>query len=299
MKTFRQALQNSDFTITAELSLQHGIGVDEMLRQAENLQESVVAFQVAENPHSGVQMSAAAAAGLLVRNGFDAITGLNGRDRNRIALHSDLLGLRAMGITSLMLTRDSQLQDGQELGAKPVFDVGCRELVAIASAMNDEESSTPASEFLIGTNARVCTPGPEWTAEPLLARAGAGARFLQTQLCFDTSVLRQYMQRLIETRLTWDYSVIVSLAPLPGAEAARCLLENNPDYLIPVAVIERLESAKDRVAEGISICAELMREIATIPGVSGVNLMTLGNPASIQAAIENSGLQAVSFGQPN
>ena len=243
MKTFRQSLQSADFTITAELSLRHENGAQELIRQAEKLRDSVTAIQIAENPHSRVQMSVVAAAGLLANNGFDVIPTLHCRDRNRIALQSDLLGLRAMGVNSLVLTRGQQLPDGNKLRAKPVFDLSCHELVAMASAMNDEETTSPENEFLIGTDTRVMRPRPGWKGESLLGRASAGAQFLQTWLCFDINVLHQYMAMLVEARITWNYSVIVSLAPLPSADSARLLMVNTRDFLIPETMIAPLESS--------------------------------------------------------
>ncbi len=119
----------------------------------------------------------------------------------------------------------------------------------------------------------------------------AGARFLQTQPCFNLVLLRRYLQGLVQAKVTWKYSVIVTLAPLPSAKMARWLAENNRGALIPDALIERLENSTDPEQEGIEICAELMREIADIPGVSGINLLTLGNPRAVTASIKASGLR--------
>lgn len=138
MKTFRQVLQGSGFTFTAELSLHRETTIDEALRQAGVVTGFVDAIQLAENPHDWIQISPLALAGLLVRNGIDAVPRLICRDRNRIALQSELLGLRALGVSSLILNKGSRLPIGQELNAKPVFDVSGRELVAIANAMNEE-----------------------------------------------------------------------------------------------------------------------------------------------------------------
>ena len=98
------------------------------------------------------------------------------------------------------------------------------------------------------------------------------------------------MHRLVEARITWYYSVIVTLAPLPGADAARWLLKNSRETVIPEALVQRLEKAANPEREGVDICAGLIREISKIPGISGVNLLTLGNPESVIAVIESSGL---------
>ena len=104
-------------------------------------------------------------------------------------------------------------------------------------------------------------------------------------------MLRKYMKRLVEDKVTWQFAVIVTLAPLPSAETAAWLQENIRGALIPPALVERLQHADDPEQEGIDICAELIREIAAIPGISGINLLTLGNPPAVKAAIESSGVR--------
>lgn len=286
MKTFRKALQSEQFAITAELSLNAENPARQALEQAEVLTGRVDGVVVGGDPH----ISPTALAALLIRNGVDPVVKLNCRDRNRIALHSDLLGLRAIGVSSLVLNRDGDSNSQDHIPAKAVFDVNCRELVAMAHSINEEEWSDGHHEFLIGTLGEAFEPGPEWAGEPLVARAGAGARFLQTLPCFDVGVLRVYLQKLVELKLTWSYSVTVTLAPLCSAEAARRLLEDRQGTVIPEDLIHSLETAADPEREGIEICANLMREIADIPGVSGVNLLTLENPGAVVETIRASGL---------
>ena len=290
MRTFRQALQERLFTVSAELGFQSETTVDEVLRQAELLSGVVDGFQVAENPQAYMQTSVVALAALLKQRGLDPVPQLSCRDRNRIALQSDLLGLRALGVTSVLLNKGARLPVEDETVAAPVFDLNARELVAMAQELNDEAENT-ARELLIGTDATVCAPGPRWSPDPLLGRAAVGARFLQTQPCFNVKMLRKYMKRLVEDKVTWQFAVIVTLAPLPSAETAAWLQENIRGALIPPALVERLQHADDPEQEGIDICAELIREIAAIPGISGINLLTLGNPPAVKAAIESSGVR--------
>jgi methylenetetrahydrofolate reductase (NADPH) len=252
VKTFRQALQGDAFTITAELALQRHTTVEEALSQARTLADFVDGIQIAESPNAWARVSPVALAGLLIRSGIDAIPRLTCRDRNRIALQSDLLGLRATGVTSVMLTSGEDFPAGHELKAKPVFDLNCHELIAMAQAMNEEGSASVQDELLIGTDTTIISPFPDQYSRELLTRASAGARFLQTQPCLDIDVLRRYMEGMVEAKITWNYSVIVSLAPLPSAE--------------------------------------LMREIASIPGISGINLLCAGNPEALIAAIKSAGL---------
>jgi 5,10-methylenetetrahydrofolate reductase len=291
LRTFRQALQERVFTLTAELAFQSETSVDEVLRQADLLSSVVDGFQVAENPQAYMQTSVVALAVLLKRRGLDPIPQLNCRDRNRIALQSDLLGLRALGVTSVMLNKGGRLPAEDETVAAPVFDLNARELVAMAQELN-EETDDVARELLIGTNATVCAPGPRWSPDPLLGRAAAGARFLQTQPCFNAKMLRQYMNRLVEDKITWQFAVIVTLAPLPSAAMAERMAATVRDALIPAPLVRRLEQAADPEQEGVDICAGLIREFADIPGVSGVNLLTLGNPSAVAAAVDASGIRS-------
>jgi methylenetetrahydrofolate reductase (NADPH) len=284
VKTFREAVNGRQFSISAELTVKRDSTADDVRRQADVLGSYVDAIQVTDNPYAWVQMSALSAAGILIEHGFDAVPILTCRDRNRIALRSDLLGLKALGVTSLMLMRGHRVPENHSVPASTVFDLTGRELIALAASLDQT--------FFIGTGAKAFRPGPRWQAESLTARAAAGARFMQTQLCFNMDILRRYMGRFVAANLTRNYSVMISLSPLPSATTARWVKENMSDSRIPAAVIQRLEDAKDPEQEGIAICAELMLEISEIPGVSGVNLMTTGNPGAIPAVIKASGLRS-------
>ena len=259
MKTFRRALQDARFSITAEIPLPGQAGTDHFFAQAGALTESVDAVQFAGSPGAGVPVSPLVLSSLLIRQGIDPIPRLDCRDRNRIALQSDLLGLRALGVSSVILNQGSPLPDGFENPAKPVFDIRGHELIAMANAINEEEWPGGDHEFVIGTETAVDEPDSGWSADTLLARAGAGARFLQTRPCSDLDLLRRYIRQLVEDRITWHYSVIVSLDLAPGRD-------------------------------GADSCAGTMRDVASIPGVSGINLLAAGRPEDLIPVIAASGL---------
>lgn len=290
MKTFKEAVQGDRLALTAELSIRREFGAQDVLEQARTLAPYVDAVQVSDNPYGWAQMSASTAAGILVGNGIDAIPILTCRDRNRIALYGEMLGLRALGVGSLILTRGHSVPRDHQISAATVFDTTGRELIGIASQIGNERSQGAGQAFFIGTGARAFRPKRSWQAESLRERAKLGAEFLQTQLCLNIDIIKRYLYMLVETRVTWDYSVVVCLAPLPSAKTARWLKQNMADSMIPKTVIERLEQAADAEQEGIEICAELMREISGIPGISGINLMTMGNPDAIVTALKASGL---------
>ena len=292
MKTFKQALRADRLAITDDLTLKGSSGAEDVARQCELLGEYVDGLQVTDNPYAWVQMSALAAASLVQQHEVDAIPVLTCRDRNRIALHSDLLGMRAIGVGSVLLTHGHQIPPGHPVTANTVFDTKGKELVAMAARIGDTDPPTPGKEFLIGVGARAFRPQEGWDPGWLNKRSAAGAGFLQTQLCLNLDLLREYMSALVEARLTWKYSVVVTVSALPSVETARWLKQTMSDVRIPAGIIGRMEKAADPVREGVAICAEQISEISGIPGVSGVNVMTLGEPDSIRQAIMGSGLRS-------
>ena len=292
LKTFRETLQQKRFAISAELTLGRDSTADDIRRQADLLGPWVDAIQVSDIPYGWIQMSASAAAAILIGHGHDPVPILTCRDRNRAALGRDLAGLRALGVGSVFLMRGHRLPASHPVQAEPVFDLTGRELIAMAANMPAEHNSSDEPAFHIGIGARAFRPVRGWTAESLCARVEAGARFLQTQLCMNLNLLRHYLLRLEATGLAGQYPVIVSVTPLPSAETARWMRKTIKDSKIPDPIIQQLENAADPEAEGIKICGKLMKKISKIPGVSGINVTTTGNPENIRAAIEASGLRS-------
>jgi len=283
LNTFRKAVQGDSFAISAELTVHNESSADDVRRQAHELAGLVDGIQVTDNPYAWVQMSALAAATILIEDGFDPVPIMTCRDRNRLALQSDLMGLQALGVGSVMLMRGHRVPKDHAVRASTVFELTGRELIELAASLGED--------FFIGTGARLFRPGPNRPAESLTRRAAAGARFLQTQLCFNMEILERYMKRFIAAGLDRHYSILVSLSPLPSASTARWVRKHMSDSRIPAATIQRLEEAGDPQQEGIAICAELMQQISEIPGVSGVNLMTTGDPGALKATIQASGLR--------
>jgi methylenetetrahydrofolate reductase (NADPH) len=290
LRRFRDEIRDGPPAITAELTLQRESGGDDIRRQADALAPWVDALQVTDNPYAWVQMSSLAAASILIDHGVDALPIMTCRDRNRAALSADLRGMQAVGVTSLVLMRGHRVPANHAVPASTVFDLTGRELIGLTAGLANEQNEAP----FIGTGARVFRPTRGWRAESLTARAQAGARFVQTQLCFNLDILRHYMRRFREARLEERFAVMVSLAPLPSADTAEWIKRNLSDTRLPDSVIRRLEQASDPSSEGIRLCAELMQEAAMIPGVSGISLMTVGNPDAILETIKASGLRSSS-----
>lgn len=287
MAGYRQALQGDRIALSAELSLKRASDAGTVAEQAALFRDRVDGVQVQDNPLAWVHMSPLAAASLLRAEGVDPVPMLTCRDRNRIGLLSDLLGLRALGVESVLLGRGRRVGRRHALHASTVFDMTGRELIAMAAELG-EEGEAP---FFIGAGAKARRTRPDWNADSLNAKAEAGAQFLLTQLCFNVDLLRHWLDALVRHRLTWRFSVVVSLAVFPSAETARWVKSHMTDSKIPAAVLRRLDAAPDQRAEGIALCAEAMRAVAALPGVSGIHLMSMGEPRAMAEAIDAAGLR--------
>ncbi len=287
--TFKDALKSGDFTVTAQVNLAEAQDADALLRQGELLRPIVDAVQLTDGKK--IQMSGIAAAALLIQHEIDPIVHMNCRDRNRIALQKDLFGAAGLGVTSVLITRGREVAESGNLGARNVFDVRALDFMAYIHKLKQSEDDSRFYGFVVGANAKIFTPKPDWTPKNLVRKCDAGANFIQLQMCFDMGAIRSYMTRIVASKLTHRASFIAVLSPFPSADAARWVRDNVEGALVPESIIERMELASDPEREGIEICAELLQELTTIPGISGANLLTMGRLETIPAAIETSGVR--------
>ena len=287
--TFKDSLKTKDLVVTAHVNMAEAPNAESLIRQGEILRPAVDAVQLTDSTQ--MHMSGIAAAALLIQQGIDPIVHMNCRDRNRIALQKDLIGAAALGVTSVLVMRGKTIPDSEKLGVRNVFDMPALEFMAYIQGLKQAENDSLVPDFVVGANAEIFEPDSDWTPKNLIRKCDAGVNFVQLQICFDMGVLRKYMARIVAAKLTHRANFIAALSPLPSADAARWVRDNVKGALVPESVIERMEQAPDPESEGVEICAELLRELTTIPGVSGGNLLTLGNLETIPAAIDASGMR--------
>jgi methylenetetrahydrofolate reductase (NADPH) len=223
----------------------------------------------------------------LIRDGFEPILQLTCRDRNRIALQSELMAAAAGGVRNLLLLAGDKPDAGDQPDAKPVFDLDSVALIATAARMRDQgelpngRKVEGKASFFLGAADMPIDPPPDWKPEGLARKVAAGAQFAQTQFCMDAGVVRRYAARLAESGLIPDLALLIGIAPLRSARSARWMRTHLFGTIIPDATIERLERAADPAAEGERLCLDLIAELREIPGVAGVHAMAPGNDAGL------------------
>ncbi|HML12853.1 MAG TPA: methylenetetrahydrofolate reductase [Xanthobacteraceae bacterium] len=281
------ALAAGRFAFTAEVAPPLSCDPDDVIALARPLEGLADAVNVTDGAGARAHMGAAAAAAILARAGIEPIQQFTCRDRNRIALQGDLLAAAALGVRNLLLLRGDDPAAGDQPDAKPVFDLDTVGLLQTAAGLRDRGelpsgrklAGRPA--FFLGVADVPIDPPAGWAPHSLAAKADAGAQFVQTQFCMDAGIVRRYLARLGEHGLLARLAILIGVAPLKSARAARWMVKHLPGTIIPDAMIARLEGAADPAAEGRRLCVELMQELAEIPGVAGAHVMAPANAEAI------------------
>jgi methylenetetrahydrofolate reductase (NADPH) len=281
-------LREKDFAVTAELPLAAVRGRRDIERGLQVLGPVVDAVQLVDSPFGEAGVAPISAAAVAIDAGIDPVVHLNCRDRNRLALENDLRGAAALGVTSLLLLRGKKFARNHAARPKSVYDLTANELIVMAGAIGESLQSSGHTALFLGTSATAFHPAKDWAPARIERRADAGIKFLQTQPCLNIPLLKAYLAGLVAARLLQRVSVIVSLPLLRSLEDAHRLRGLYATSMIPDAVVDRIGGAGDAESEGIAVCAEAMRAVAAIPGVSGANIAFAGNPEAVPRVLEAS-----------
>jgi methylenetetrahydrofolate reductase (NADH) len=261
------------------------------LQKAAVLRGVADAVNVTDGAGARAHMSALAAASLLIGAGIEPILQITCRDKNRIALQSELMGAAALGIRNLLLLTGDDPKAGDQPDTKPVFDIDSKTLIETARRLRDQGDLPTGRKvggkaaFFIGAADMPIDPPAGWQPNALIGKVKSGAQFAQTQFCMDAAIVRRYVGALDAAGITKQLAILVGVNPLRSAKSAAWMKSHLYGTIIPDAYIARLEQAADPAREGIRICVELIEELSTIPGVAGVHIMAPGNDAAIAEVI--------------
>ncbi|MCV7336074.1 methylenetetrahydrofolate reductase [Mycobacterium senegalense] len=298
MSGLRAALDEKRFVVTAELGPPRGADGRDITRKADLLRDCVDAVNVTDNQGARVRMSSLGGAVLAQRAGLSPVMQLTCRDRNRMALQSDLLAAGALGIPHVLLLTGDHPRAGDHPDAKPVFDLDGVQLTGLARTLRDEgvlasgDALTDRPRWMIGTVENPFAPPLSLRAERLAKKVAAGAEFVQTQYVFDISVFTQWMKVLTDRGITERCAVLAGVGPVRSLRMLSFLRSSVPGVSVPGEVERRLRGVPaDRVGdEGMRLCAETIQQVAQIPGVAGVHVMAFGFERGVAEIVQRAGL---------
>jgi methylenetetrahydrofolate reductase (NADPH) len=289
----RRTLAEGRFTVTAEIGPPRGASAEPVRRTAALLRDWVHAVNITDNQSAAVRLSSLAGSLAAQAAGVEPIMQLTCRDRNRIALQSELLSAAALGIPNVLLMTGDHPRHGDHAEARAVFDLDSIELLRVATAMRDEgrlmsgRELRPPPDWLLGA---VENPGGDGAVR-LAQKVEAGAQFVQTQFVFDLAAFTAWLAQVRDLGLDQRCRILAGVGPVRSLRAL-AHLHTVPGVHIPAEVTARLEAAgPDKVAEeGERLCAETIAALRELPGVAGVHVMAIGNQAAIPRILQQAGL---------
>jgi methylenetetrahydrofolate reductase (NADPH) len=291
-----RVLRAGQFAITSELAPPDSADPQEVYQRARLFDRYVDAINATDGSGANCHMSSLAVCALLTRVGYAPVMQISCRDRNRIAIQGDILGGAAMGVCNLLCLSGDGVQAGDHPQAAPVFDLDSISLLTTARTLRDEHrflsgrKITFAPRVLLGAAENPFAPPVEWRAQRLAKKVQAGAQFIQTQYCYDMTLLRSFLQQVEDLGLLGKVFILVGVGPLRSAKAAEWMRTHVPGLHIPDEVIARMAGASDAAREGRQVCIDLIQEIRSLPGVSGIHLMAYRQEHSIPDIIDRSGV---------
>jgi methylenetetrahydrofolate reductase (NADPH) len=291
-------LAGGKFTITAEVVPPLSTDPADLLARAAPLRGLATAVNVTDGAGAKAHLSSLVAAHILAQSGIEPVLQMTCRNRNRLALQNDLLGALALGLRNILIISGDDPKTGDQPATQPVFDVDSKALLALAQQIAKERRLPSGAairgptRLVLGAAALPVDPPDDWSPADLIAKADAGALFVQTQFCMDIAIARRWIARLREQGLTDRLKVLVGVAPIPSARSARWMRARLFGSIIPEWVVERLDQATDPRREGVRICVEILHELAAIGGVAGAHIMAPQNPSAIAEVIAAFGTAA-------
>ncbi len=287
---FKEKIQSAKFVLTSEVGPPKGIETKVILEDAELIRGRIDAINVTDLQSSVMRLGSLAVCSLLKEKGFESVFQVTCRDRNRLALQSDILSAAALGIKNLLILTGDHPSLGDHPEAKPVFDLDSVLLLQAVKKLqegfdmkgNKLEGKSP--EFCVGA---VVNPGAD-PIEPQIIKMEkkieAGACFFQTQAIYDIKVFENFLNKTKHLKTT----ILAGIVLLKSAGMARYMNKNVAGVFVPDDLIKEMEGAKDKVAQSIEISSRLIKELKPMSG--GIHIMPIGWDKVVPKVLDASGL---------
>lgn len=281
----QQKLDGGEFVVTAEVCPPKGSDCAEFLEKSANLASLVDCINVTDNQGANMRISPLAAAALLVRSGIEPIFQITCRDRNSLALQSDLLGAAALGVVNVLALTGDHISFGDHRQAKPVFDLDSVQLLDAISGLGDGRDMSGnllhgAPFFYTGAAAAPEAEPFPLTLFKLEKKVKSGARFFQTQAIFSPEKLFKFRDATSHLNI----KVIAGVLLLKSPGMARYVNANIPGLTVPAEIMAEMEGASSPLSKGVEIASRLIGEI--MPFCDGIHVMAMGREDLIPEIIK-------------
>ena len=289
-------LESGGFAVTAEAGPPRGAVPSIIQRKGELLKPFCDALNVTDNQTSIVRMSSLSGCILLKQLGVDPVMQMVCRDRNRIAMQSDILGAVALGIGNIVCLTGDYQSFGDHPAAKGVFDLDSIQLIQMLSQMRDEKKFLSGEKIsgevplFIGAAENPFADPFEYRVPRLAKKVKAGADFIQTQAIFDINKFAKWMEIVTDRGLDKEVHILAGVIPIKSAGMGRYMRDNVPGVSVLDEIVTRMEDAKDTREEGLNICLEIIEQIKDIPGIHGIHIMAVGWEDIIPTIVEKARL---------
>ncbi len=291
-----KACRSGKFVITVEVAPPDSANPQSLLDKATPFKGLVDAINITDGAGGNCHMSSVAASAILAAHGFSPVYQVACRDRNRIAIQGDILGASALGVQNILCLTGDDVSQGDHPQAKSVFDLDAVSLIHIARGMCDRGEYASgrklhtAPDLFIGATVNPFVPPFSDRIANLEKKIDAGARFIQTQFCFDLAMFDDFMRKVRERELHRRAHIIVGVGTLSSAKALRWMALHVPGVHVPDEVLSRIAAATDQQAQAKKICIESIQSLSGIEGVSGVHVMGHQNENVLAEIITECGL---------
>ena len=290
-------LEKGLFAVTGELGPPKGNNLEVIKKKVDLLRGYVDAVNVTDNQTAIVRMSSIATSSHLVRMGLEPVMQMVTRDRNRIAIQSDIFGATSLGIKNMLCLTGDHHTFGNQVDAKNVHDLDSIQLIDCVRTMRDkgtlmggEEKIDGEIKLFIGAAENPFGDPFEFRAIRLGKKVAAGVNFIQTQCIYDMNRFKEWMKMVRDRGLHEKVHILAGVTPLKSGGMARYMAKNVSGITIPDEIIDRIVKAPKPAEEGIKFCVEQIQELKEIEGVHGVHIMAIEWEQMISRITEMAGL---------
>lgn len=296
-------LSKGQFVATAELGPPKSADLELIKKKASILRGFVDAVNITDNQTAIVRVSSIAAGKIAFEEGLEPIIQMTCRDRNRLAIQSDLLGAYVLGLRNLLCLSGDHQNFGNHPYSKNVYDLDSIQLVQMLKNMRDEKifecgeeiRNTKKSDILeprmfLGVAANPFADPFEFRVIRLAKKIKAGADFVQTQCIFDLPKFKEWMKMVVDRGLHEKVHILAGVMPIKSYRVLQYMKNNVAGMSIPDDLIKRMKDAEDPKAEGVEVCVEMIQQLREIPGIHGVHIMAVEWEEIVPDIVQKAGL---------